>query len=285
MLTNLVAIISHSESNGKAWFGTSIAKSGRLWYSNGAHHWGREGVCFLMDRLILVLGGARSGKSTYAQKLAGEIATGSGRVAYVATGVACDDEMRARVEQHQRSRPLEWATIEAPTEVAQAIKRVGEEYAVMIVDCLTVLITNWLADMGQLEDSTESMVNLACQRSSRTVRLGSPEPCSASGERETSPALGAAEGFATPEENSYGIELEKAVLGRVGELVRAARGARAVVIVVSNEVGLGVVPAFKAGRVFRDLAGLANQFIAREADEVYVMWAGVPQKIKGKHYG
>ena len=75
-------------------------------------------------------------------------------------------------------------------------------------------------------------------------------------------------------------ELEKGVLGRVEELVRAAEGARATVIVVSNEVGLGVVPTFKAGRVFRDLAGLANQFIAREADEVYVMWAGIPQKIK-----
>jgi len=81
-----------------------------------------------MGKLILVLGGARSGKSTCAQKLAREITTGSGRVAYVATGVACDDEMRARVEQHRRSRPPQWATIEAPTEVAQAIKRAGDEY-------------------------------------------------------------------------------------------------------------------------------------------------------------
>ena len=187
-----------------------------------------------MSKLILVLGGARSGKSTYAQKLAGEIASGSGRVAYVATGVACDDEMRARVEQHQRSRPSEWATIEASTEVAQVIERAGGEYAAMIVDCLTTLIANWLAGRGQLEEPIESM-----------------------------------------------IELEKAILGRVGDLVCAAKGARATVIVVSNEVGLGVVPAFKAGRVFRDLAGLANQFIAREADEVYVMWAGIPQRIKG----
>jgi len=185
-----------------------------------------------MGKLILVLGGARSGKSTYAQKLAGETTTGSNRVAYVATGVSCDDEMRARVEQHRRSRPSGWATIEAPTEVAQVIKKAGEEYAVMIVDCLTTLITNWLAERGQLEP-TESMV-----------------------------------------------ELEKAILGRVKDLTRAAEGARATVIVVSNEVGLGVVPAFKAGRVFRDLAGLANQLVAHEADEVYVMWAGIPQKIK-----
>ncbi|HID62800.1 MAG TPA: bifunctional adenosylcobinamide kinase/adenosylcobinamide-phosphate guanylyltransferase [Anaerolineae bacterium] len=186
-----------------------------------------------MGKLILVLGGARSGKSTYAQKLAGEITARSGRVAYVATGVACDDEMRARIEQHRHSRPLEWATIEAPTEVAQAIQGAGGEYAVMIVDCLTTLITNWLAERGQLEEPTESMA-----------------------------------------------ELEKTILGRVGELVRAARGARSTVIMVSNEVGLGVVPGFKAGRVFRDLAGLANQLMAREADEVYVMWAGIPQKIK-----
>ena len=187
-----------------------------------------------MGKLILVLGGARSGKSTYAQKLAEETTVGSSRVAYVATGITCDHEMRARVEQHRRSRPPEWATIEAPTEVAQAIKKAGEEYAVMIVDCLTTLITNWLAERGQLEEPTEDMV-----------------------------------------------ELEKAVLGRIEELVHAAEGARATVIVVSNEVGLGIVPTFKVGRVFRDLAGLANQIVAREADEVYVMWAGIPQKIKG----
>ncbi|MFB0537383.1 MAG: bifunctional adenosylcobinamide kinase/adenosylcobinamide-phosphate guanylyltransferase [Anaerolineae bacterium] len=187
-----------------------------------------------MGKLILVLGGARSGKSTYAQELARQMTVGSSRVAYVATGVSCDDEMRARVEQHQRSRPPEWATIEEPTEVAQVIQKAREEYAVMIVDCLTTLITNWLAEREQLEEPTESMA-----------------------------------------------ELEKAVLGQVEDLVRAAKGARATVIVVSNEVGLGVVPSFKAGRVFRDLAGLANQFIARQADEVYAMWAGIPQKIKG----
>ena len=187
-----------------------------------------------MGKLILVLGGARSGKSTYAQELARQITAGSSRVAYVATGVSCDDEMRARVEQHQRSRPPEWATIEEPTEVAQVIQKAREEYAVMIVDCLTTLITNWLAERGQLEEPTESMA-----------------------------------------------ELEKAVLGQVEDLVRAAKGARATVIVVSNEVGLGLVPSFKSGRVFRDLAGLANQFIARQADEVYTMWAGIPQKIKG----
>jgi len=187
-----------------------------------------------MGKLILILGGARSGKSTYAQKLAKEIATGSGQVAYVATGVACDDEMRARVEQHRRFRPPQWATIEAPTEVAQVIKNAGGEYTVMIVDCLTTLVTNWLAERGPLEEPTESMV-----------------------------------------------ELEEAILGRVEDLVRAAEGAKATVILVSNEVGLGVVPSFKAGRVFRDLAGLANQFIAHEADEVYMMWAGIPQKIKG----
>jgi adenosylcobinamide kinase/adenosylcobinamide-phosphate guanylyltransferase len=186
-----------------------------------------------MGKLILVLGGARSGKSTYAQKLAGEITADPGRVAYVATGIACDDEMRARFEQHRRSRPPQWATIEVPTEVAQAIKNAGGEYTVMIVDCLTTLMTNWLAERGQVEEPTESMV-----------------------------------------------ELEKAILGRVEELVRAAEGTRATVIVVSNEVGLGVVPSFKAGRVFRDLAGLANQSIAHEADEVYMMWAGIPQKIK-----
>lgn len=187
-----------------------------------------------MGKLILVLGGARSGKSTFAQKMAEEITAGFSRVAYVATGVACDDEMQARVEQHRRSRPPGWATIEAPTEVVQVIRRVGEEYGVMIVDCLTILITNWLAERGQLEEPMEDM-----------------------------------------------LELEKAVLGQVEELVRVVERVQATVIVVSNEVGLGVVPAFKVGRVFRDLAGLANQVIAREADEVYVMWAGIPQKVKG----
>ncbi|NIO72483.1 MAG: hypothetical protein GTN71_26535 [Anaerolineae bacterium] len=73
---------------------------------------------------------------------------------------------------------------------------------------------------------------------------------------------------------------EEAILDEVEALIRAAREANAQVMVVSNEVGMGIVPLTRLGRIFRDIAGRANQALAQAADEVYVMWAGLPQRLK-----
>jgi len=183
-----------------------------------------------MGRLIFILGGARSGKSAYAQQLAKEIGKErGGRVVYVATAGAGDEEMHARIERHRRSRPSRWETVEAPVGVAAVVAEVGIERAALIVDCLTLLMSNLL-----LAEDEDVDAERAAQR----------------------------------------------VLREVEELIEAVQATEADVIVVSNEVGMGVVPSTRLGRLFQDIAGQAHQLLARAADEVYFMLAGLPQRLK-----
>jgi adenosylcobinamide kinase/adenosylcobinamide-phosphate guanylyltransferase len=173
--------------------------------------------------IILILGGARSGKSRYAQELAEKLGR---KVLYVATAEALDDEMKARIEAHRRSRPSSWKTVEAASDVAAAIADDVVDADVVIIDCLTLLLSN-VAD----EDA--------------------------------------------------GVEVwEKRAAEELDRLVALADGAAARFIVVSNEVGLGLVPAYPLGRGFRDVVGWANQMLARRAAEVYFMVAGIPLKLK-----
>ena len=186
-----------------------------------------------MGRLILILGGARSGKSGFAQQLAQACSDEEHRpVVYIATAEAGDDHMRQRIERHRRGRPSGWETVEAPQNVVAAIEAAGDSAAAIIVDCLTLWISNLLLAGG--EEFNEA------QAASR----------------------------------------EEAILDEVEALTLAARKANSRVIVVSNEVGMGIVPLTRLGRIFRDIAGRANQALAQAADEVYVMWAGLPQRIK-----
>jgi adenosylcobinamide kinase/adenosylcobinamide-phosphate guanylyltransferase len=184
----------------------------------------------LNKRLTLVLGGARSGKSSYAETLA---AAGSQHVLYVATAEAWDDEMRARIEAHKAQRPAHWSTIEAPRHTGSAVAAAlgGDATAgIVLVDCLTLLANN--------------------------VIITLPE--------------GASEAEATA-----------ALMAEVDELLTAWQSAAADWIVVSNEVGLGIVPAYPLGRLYRDALGRANQRIAAVADTVILMVAGIPMQVKG----
>jgi len=174
--------------------------------------------------VVFILGGARSGKSRYAQELAARLGS---RVLYVATAEALDEEMSARIEAHRRARPSSWRTLEARAGVAEAIAREKADAQVVIVDCLTLLVSNLLAD----------------------GRAGA-EAC------------------------------EKRVMGEVEALLALTKTAGPDFIVVSNEVGLGLVPPNPLGRVYRDLLGLVNQMVARHADEVYLMVAGIPMPLK-----
>lgn len=188
-----------------------------------------------MGKLVLVLGGARSGKSSYAQKLAKEISGGGSQgIVYLATAEAGDEEMHKRIERHRWDRPASWETIQESMNVTAAIRSAGDDWAVIILDCLTLLVSNLLLVEG---DEVRDVPGR-----------------------------------------------ERAILKEVEDLIRATRKVSADVIVVSNEVGLGVVPPTWLGRIFRDIAGRANQVLARAADEVYVMWAGLPQKIKGAEH-
>jgi adenosylcobinamide kinase/adenosylcobinamide-phosphate guanylyltransferase len=171
-----------------------------------------------MTRHCLVLGGARSGKTAFAERLA--LHAGS-RPAYLATADILDGEMRDRVSSHQASRGERFTTIEEPTELSHAILKAGGSHDVILVDCLTLWITNLLI---------------------------------------------ANEDVATA----------------VGELCATLMEfQQAKVILVSNEVGLGIVPDNAMARTFRDLAGSAHQRLAEICDDVYFIAAGLPLVMKG----
>ena len=169
-------------------------------------------------RLVLVLGGAASGKSAEALTLAGQ----TGRQVFVATAEALDPEMAARICRHQQARSTDWETAEVPVDVAEWLRAKGPGYDSIVVDCLTLWLSN-LRDRGLANSAIAAQVSL---------------------------------------------------------LVAAARRSRARVVFVSNELGAGLVPSEAGSRTFRDLMGQTNQQIAAAADDVYLVTAGIRQKIK-----
>ncbi len=178
-------------------------------------------------KLTLILGGVRSGKSDYAQRLATE----SGRpVIYIATATAGDEEMVQRIARHRAARPAHWRTLEVPVNVGQALKAVIAGGEVALMDCLTLLVSNWMMEEG--EGVTEDL-------------------------------------------------LEARVTGELEALLGVCAAGEVALIVVSNEVGMGLVPPYPMGRVYRDVLGRANQWLAARADRVILMVAGIPLNLKG----
>lgn len=176
--------------------------------------------------ITLILGGARSGKSSYAQTLAQE--TGKS-VTFIATAQALDDEMSTRIQKHRVERPAEWETLEIPFDLATCAGQIKSE--VVILDCITLFITNLM--MQYVKDD-----------------LVDEAPFMAAVHRE------------------------------IDELLAALQGQEQNWLIVSNEVGLGLVPPYQMGRVYRDAIGWANQRLAREADVVVFMVAGIPMTVK-----
>ncbi len=174
-----------------------------------------------MKRLTLFLGGARSGKSDLAQSLARQ--RGGDRVLFVASGQPLDDEMKGRIDHHREARPEVWRTIEAPRNIAAALRTVPSE-KVVLLDCVTLWVSNVL-----LADEARAVENMTS-------------------------------------------ELE--------DLLAWHRAGESDLIVVSNEVGMGLVPSTELGRDFRDLLGYVNQRLAAAADDVYLLVAGLPIELK-----
>jgi adenosylcobinamide kinase/adenosylcobinamide-phosphate guanylyltransferase len=172
--------------------------------------------------LTFLIGGARSGKSTAAEALC----LHSPRVAYIATARRSDDEMRERIARHRHDRPAHWTTFEEPLAIVSLLQKLRQEYDVLLLDCLTVWLSNSLYHL----------------------RRHSPN------------------------------EIENRVLEQLQEITATAAGTH--LIIVSNEVGAGIVPTTKVGRIFRDLQGLANQRVAAVADRVLMTVAGIPIQIK-----
>ncbi|HSN05559.1 MAG TPA: bifunctional adenosylcobinamide kinase/adenosylcobinamide-phosphate guanylyltransferase [Nitrospira sp.] len=169
-------------------------------------------------QIILVLGGAASGKSDVALKLAGETTP----KAFVATGQGLDTEMALRIARHRATRSVDWDTAEVPLELAAWFSSHGDRYRAIVLDCVTLWLSNLIG--------------------SHVTELG--------------------------------------IAKRVTVLLKAMRTTSARVVIVSNELGLGLVPAEPPARAFRDAAGRVNQQIAAAADEVHLVVSGLSLRLK-----
>lgn len=187
-----------------------------------------------MGKLILITGGARSGKSTFAEKMAASI---SGNVLYIATAVAFDEEMHERIEKHKLSRPSSWKTYEGYKNIDNVITS-ANNYDVILLDCVTVMLTNLLWEYPGMDFDvpTKEILNKA----------------------------------------------EEYVRDEFNKLLRAAAQYNGNLIMVTNELGSGLVPEAPIARNFRDIAGRINQTIAAKCDEVYLTVCGIPLQIKGQ---
>jgi adenosylcobinamide kinase/adenosylcobinamide-phosphate guanylyltransferase len=177
---------------------------------------------------ILITGGVRSGKSRFAQELALKLGE---PVLFVATAEAGDEEMRRRIEEHQKARPSDWSTLEVTTRVGSRISQKLGPAQVVIVDCVTLLVGNLFNQYGDSDPIDASLI-------------------------------------------------EQELNAEIGELVDCIGRSNASFVIVTNEVGTGLVPDNQVGRLYRDLLGKANQMLAQAADEVYLMVAGLPVLIK-----
>lgn len=174
-----------------------------------------------MSKVVLVTGGARSGKSRFAEGVAEGFRPARG---YLATGQPGDAEMAERIARHRGRRGSEWETVEEPLELTAAVLANDGRFSVLLVDCITMWLSNLLF-MGE----------------------------------------GGASG----------------ALLRVESFAESFRSLKTPLVIVTNEVGMGIVPEHPLARSFRDLAGEANEMIAARADEVYVTISGLPLKLKG----
>ena len=174
---------------------------------------------FMPHKIYFITGGARSGKSSFAEKLANDL---PGKQAYIATAQALDPEMAARIERHRAERGDRWDTFEEPLAIDELLRKLSGRYEVALLDCLTLWLSNVMAHTH-----------------------GNPS-----------------------------------VTDRHDALIAAIRDFSGACVVVSNEVGLGIVPDNPLARQFRDLAGILNQRVAQVADEVYFTASGIPMRIK-----
>ena len=178
-----------------------------------------------MSQFTLITGGARCGKSRFAELLAAHTKR---PVIYIATAQIWDEEMALRVKKHQLQRPATWRLIEEPVNIRDTFIQLKDEDGIILLDCVTLWLTNLLLADGDL----------------------------------------------------FNNDLEPQILDIVKDVAQLAREIKPQVIIVSNEVGQGIVPEYPLARAYRDLAGRSNQILASNADRVYMVVAGIPMEIK-----
>lgn len=174
-------------------------------------------------KIILVTGGAKSGKSSFALNKASGVA---GKKAFIATAEALDDEMKERINKHKAERGDEWESYEVPLKVSDALLDATGRQSVVVLDCLTIWLSNVLIGKVDTQENVQKLVDTLI------------------------------------------------------EIKEAPNPGCSVLYIVSNEVGMGIVPENGMAREFRDLAGGLNQRIAEISDEVYLVVAGISVKIK-----
>lgn len=179
-----------------------------------------------MGKIILVTGGARSGKSRFAEQYVARVGQ---HIGYIATAEVYDEEMAFRVKLHRQRRPAEWKTYEAPLDAHVALREAGRECDAILFDCLTLYMSNIICSLDSIADSHQN----------------------------------------------YSLAKEK-----LDALIDQAKANRGTTVFVTNEVGSGIVPGDHLSREYRDVAGIANQWMARAADEVYLVVCGLAVNIK-----
>jgi len=186
-----------------------------------------------MKNIVLITGGARSGKSSYAEKLAKEA---KGEVLYIATSIPFDDEMKDRVKKHKERRPDNWSTYEGYKDLKQIFYNEELHFDTILLDCITIMVTNLMLD--QAGDNFDDLNNQDIDK------------------------------------------MEDKILQEVEEFIDEAEKSLKTIIIVTNEIGCGIVPEYKMSRVFRDIEGRVNQYIASRSQEVHMVVCGIPIKIK-----
>ena len=176
----------------------------------------------LKQKVIFVTGGAKSGKSSF---VLNEAEKHEGQKAFIATAEALDEEMVNRIEKHKGQRGEDWNTYEEPLRISEVIKKIEGRYGAIVVDCLTLWLSNLMHADLDITQEIENLVEVLRNSGLRTPNSG--------------------------------------------------------LFLVSNEVGTGIVPDNKLAREFRDLAGTMNQRVAGVSDEVFMVVAGIPVKVKG----
>jgi adenosylcobinamide kinase / adenosylcobinamide-phosphate guanylyltransferase len=169
-------------------------------------------------KIVFVLGGARSGKSTFALQ---EASAAEGRKAFIATAEALDDEMRLRIDNHRKERGKTWATLEEPLHISRFMNDIKDSHDVILIDCLTLWVSNIMHAGYDINKTVDAFIDAISQ---------------------DSPAL---------------------------------------LYIVSNEVGMGLVPESELARAYRDNLGYVNRRVSEASTDVFFMIAGIPLKIKG----
>jgi adenosylcobinamide kinase / adenosylcobinamide-phosphate guanylyltransferase len=186
-----------------------------------------------LGKIAFITGGARSGKSTFAENLL----KGRESVVYLATCEASDEEMKDRIAKHQSLRNPAWITVEAYKDLDISLKKAIKDKKYILIDCITIMVSNLMILENNIDWDT---VNI------ETVN-----------------------------------NVEQNIHKEINKLINFARGFSGETIIVSNELGMGVVPPAPLGRYYRDIAGRVNQMIADAADSVYFIVSGIPMQIKG----